>query len=178
MSDGKNSRDKVTEIQARKLARARVELAKLDAGDLAEVLLGELDRRRLDAQGNPTDAPGLYYAAAVVVLGLLGRAGAGDVKLVERLAAVGRGELGKEDASAKAWELVQLLEARWPKISAKERVRMVARTLEKRFGRAVSEAEIAYALELPGRVQRVLRLLKAIRQKLSERGFGKALERR
>jgi hypothetical protein len=174
----KNGASKVEQIQARVLAPARVALRNLDNGDLAEVLLEELDRRRLDASGNQTDAPGLYAAACAAILGLLGlESGA----TVDRLASVGRGERGeKTDPSAVIREVAELLGSKWPaEMTPEARATMLAKTLATRFRRRnVDAKEIAAALEKTGSRQRIEWVLRAAKIETTEAGIKAALRNR
>jgi hypothetical protein len=55
-----------------RLADVERSLQELDAADFTDVLFRELDRRRLDGQGNQTEPEGLYIATTTGLLALLG----------------------------------------------------------------------------------------------------------
>lgn len=131
---------------------AQAALAELSRDELVDVLLAELDRARLDEDGNQTDAPGLYNAAAEAVLALMGEPNDGE--MAERLAAVGRGvqvrSLVHDDAPL-IRELAATVESVHvsQNVAHEDKAPMLAKTLEKRHGRAVNVDEIAAALTKP-----------------------------
>ncbi len=145
------------------LDELRSALAALSAGDFAELVFAELARRTLDEHGNPTDQPGLYKAATISTLALLGiNEGLGNDVLAGNLAAVGRGVQVRsktKDASVEISEVAELVDAFWEpgdefaasNIPPEQRAGMLAKTLAKRFGRPVAEQDIAEALQRSNR---------------------------
>jgi hypothetical protein len=133
--------------------RAREQLAELSPFDLADVLFRELDRRRLDANGNPTDPEGLYLAVMAGISVILGESVTPqDQVMAERVAGVGRGVvLQAENGAALMRELATLAEAfrDTDRIAANDRAPMIARTLSKRFGREVRAEDVEKALAAP-----------------------------
>lgn len=140
-----------------RLKRLKSELFELTNAELAELLLLELDRRRLGPDGAPQETPGLYQAATTAVLAILGEDPASIVEgMIEQLAAVGRGvrvrSLVTDDAPL-IRELAPLVEL------MKRDPGDLARTLSVRLSRACDEAAIAEALKRDtanGRVTDVL----------------------
>lgn len=181
-NSGEKARDKIKEIQDRKLGAARAELAKLDNGDLAELLVGEFDRRRLDAEGNQNDKPGQYEAACTSMLALLGL----DVSpMAERLAAVGRGvSLGPEKPSVLVREIAELVEAleRTENIPESQKPAVLTKTLSERFDCNVDVGEITFALTRKtkdpnrGRLARIVKVAQAAGVETDEEHARKALE--
>jgi hypothetical protein len=154
-------------------------LAALEAlpdDEFADVVLKELDRRRLDASGNPTDAPGLYMAAATAVLGMLGLE---KSAMVERLASVGRQELsGKLDNSAVIREVAEMLDANWPEMAVEAKAKMVADTLAARLQRPVDAELVASALQKTGSRKRIEWVLRAAKIETNENAIKGALKHR
>jgi len=70
MTGTKNKRSD-RERKAAALSKLGEQIAKVSNRDLADVLLSEFDRRRLDSSGNVKGNPGLYMAAVESMLGLL-----------------------------------------------------------------------------------------------------------
>ena len=131
-------------------------LAALDDDDFAEVVLAELDRRRLDANGNQTDPPGLYNATATGLLALVGELSEQDAALAERVAAVGRGveiRSADSDNAPVLREISTWLDTDWSRI--KDRAGSLAKTLQKRLGRHVDRQQIANALDVQGKRKRL-----------------------
>jgi hypothetical protein len=72
-NSGDTKRSKVPNPREQRLAPARHALRALDAGDFAEVVLEELNRRCFDfVNGRTTAPPGAYEAASAAVLATLG----------------------------------------------------------------------------------------------------------
>jgi hypothetical protein len=137
-------------------------LQKLARDELVDVLLKVFDQLRLDDAGNPTDPPGLYAAATTSMIELVepGSLEGDDARLATNLAAVGRGvrprSSTKDDAPA-IREIAGLLDAMMSttKFGVAEKTQMLARTLEKRFGKPVDRNQLGRALANDNRIGRV-----------------------
>lgn len=161
----------------RRLAPAQDALARLAASEVANVLVRELDRRRLDAHGNPTDPEGLHYGLSVGIWKLLGLSLEGDdAKIADNVAAVGRGVRVKstsQDNSVPLRELARDLAADWSGIA--DPAGMLALTLAKRYRRQVTREAVEVALAKKGRRQRLEWLARACGIETSENAIKSAL---
>ncbi|MEO8905518.1 MAG: hypothetical protein ABI488_23625 [Polyangiaceae bacterium] len=164
--------------RAERLNEVLVQLRSLTEFDLLDVLLQELDWRRLDVHGNPTNPPGLDLATFAAVEALVAdpakqakheaavdRVGSSAEKgaqarskaLVARIAAVGRGvPLGKDSPAAVIREIDELVEAMASTdYSATERATMIAKTLSQRLNRSIAVSGVEKALQARSRNGRV-----------------------
>ncbi len=140
--------------RAAMLKRLEADLAAIDSSNLARLLLLEFDRRRLDEHGDPTEVPGLYWAAQASMRALLGETDMtdpADVKLVKDLAAIGRMVETRSKEGEDAPLIREIgghveLMLKSERFSADERGPVLAKTFSKRLRRTVDPAAIAAAL--------------------------------
>lgn len=167
-------------------AKAQAALAELNSREVTDVLLEEIDRRRLDEHGNPTDPPGLYDAVATALLAILGQLPSRKtlesarelgfssvdeqletVALAERLAAVGRGVQLRskiQDHAPAIREIASLVEAmvKSKLVPPEQKPGALARTLAKRWEREVDEEAMALAIAKKSRNGRVTAVTMAL----------------
>ncbi len=150
--------------RAKRLANAVQVLADLASDELVDVLLSTVDRRRLDAEGNQTDPPGLYMAAVTAIIQLIdpGSLNEHDSLLADRLAAVGRGarlrisKRGEFD-SVVIREIAEFVDAAVNSANycIDDDVEMLALTFEKRFGKVADRRALRRALQNGNRNGRI-----------------------
>jgi hypothetical protein len=150
---------------------AKAAVAKLSDFDLAALLSFELDRRRLDASGDPTSPDGLYLAAITAINALLGVEAADlgerarDAAMVKRLVEVGQHLYNpRQSFGAPILEIATFVDAlvKTDNIPPGEKSSRLARTMESRFEVKVDDTAIEMAMAAPTLTGKVTRIAFAV----------------